>query len=49
MLRFADLSVDTELLAWAQRLAPTMLDQFPALAERHVQRWLGAKSDFLKA
>jgi ATP-dependent DNA helicase RecG len=49
MLRFADLSVDTELLAWAQRLAPTMLDAYPDLAQRHVQRWLGGKSDFLKA
>ena len=49
MLRFADLGVDTELLAWAQRLAPTLLDQYTDLAERHVQRWLGAKSDFLKA
>jgi ATP-dependent DNA helicase RecG len=26
-----------------------MLDQYPELAERHVQRWLGGKSDFLKA
>jgi ATP-dependent DNA helicase RecG len=26
-----------------------MLDQDPELAERHVQRWLGGKSDFLKA
>ena len=49
MLRFADLSVDTELLDWARDLAPRMLDQYPELAERHVQRWLGGKSDFLKA
>jgi ATP-dependent DNA helicase RecG len=26
-----------------------MLDQYPDRAERHVQRWLGGKSDFLKA
>jgi len=26
-----------------------MLDQHPALAEKHVQRWLGAKAEFLKA
>ncbi len=49
LLRFADLSVDTDLLAWAQQLAPLMLDQYPEQAERHVQRWLGGKSDFLKA
>ena len=49
MLRFADLSVDIELLEWARALAPRMLDQHPALAESHVQRWLGGKSDFLKA
>ena len=49
MLRFADLAVDTELLDWARELAPRMLDQHPELAQRHVQRWLGGKSDFLKA
>jgi ATP-dependent DNA helicase RecG len=49
MLRFADLTVDHELLNWALQLAPTMLDQHPALAVRHVERWLGGKSDFLKA
>jgi ATP-dependent DNA helicase RecG len=49
MLRFADLATDTELLQWAQQLAPVMLDQYPDRAERHVQRWLGGKSDFLKA
>jgi ATP-dependent DNA helicase RecG len=49
LLRFADLNVDTELLAWAQQLAPRMLDQYPDMAARHVERWLGGKSDFLKA
>ena len=49
MLRFADLAVDIELLEWARALAPRMLDQHLELAERHVQRWLGGKSDFLKA
>ena len=49
MLRFADVVEDAQLLDWARRLAPVLLDQHPALAEQHVQRWLGSKSDFLKA
>ncbi|MES2879953.1 MAG: ATP-dependent DNA helicase RecG, partial [Pseudomonadota bacterium] len=49
MLRFADLATDTDLLEWARQLAPVMLDQHPALAEKHVQRWLGSKSEYLKA
>jgi len=49
MLRFADLSIDTDLLAWARALAPRMLDEHPEMAASHVARWLGAKSDFLKA
>lgn len=49
LLRFADLSTDTALLAWARELAPVLLDRHPALAERHVTRWLGTKSEFLKA
>ena len=49
MLRFADLSMDGELLEWARQEAPLMLDQHPLLAEKHVQRWLGSKSEYLKA
>ena len=49
LLRFADLAVDTALLEWARAAAPTMLDQTPALAQRHVQRWLGGRQEYLKA
>jgi ATP-dependent DNA helicase RecG len=49
LLRFADLATDSALLAWARALAPELLDQHPAQAERHVARWLGAKSEYLKA
>jgi ATP-dependent DNA helicase RecG len=49
MLRFADLETDGDLLDWARRLAPVMLDRHPALAEKHVQRWLGTKAEYLKA
>ncbi len=49
LLRFADLAEDGELLQWARELAPLMLDKYPELADRHVGRWLGGKSDFLKA
>jgi ATP-dependent DNA helicase RecG len=49
LLRFADLAEDGALLQWARELAPIMLDQYPEMAERHVTRWLGGKSDFLKA
>ena len=49
LLRFADLNTDTHLLEWARELAPVMLDRHPELAARHVARWLGGKSEFLKA
>jgi len=49
LLRFADLATDTELLAWARGLAPTMLDQHAELAHRHILRWLGGKAEYLKA
>uniref|UniRef100_UPI0017CFCC72 ATP-dependent DNA helicase RecG n=1 Tax=Ramlibacter sp. TaxID=1917967 RepID=UPI0017CFCC72 len=49
MLRFADLLTDTRWLEWARALAPQMLDRYPELAERHVARWLGGKSEYLKA
>ncbi len=49
LLRFADLATDAALLDWARRAAPLMLDQHPQMAEKHVQRWLGGKAEFLKA
>jgi len=49
LLRFADLTTDTHLLEWARALAPAMLDQHPQMARRHIARWLGGKSEFLKA
>ena len=49
LLRFADLADDSALLQWARRVAPPMLDQHPDMARRHTDRWLGTKSDYLKA
>ena len=49
LLRFADLSTDVALLEWARSVAPRMLDQYPELAQRHIDRWLGGKAEFLKA
>jgi ATP-dependent DNA helicase RecG len=49
LLRFADLATDSQLLAWAREAAPLMLDRHPALAERHLARWLGSRTDYLKA
>jgi ATP-dependent DNA helicase RecG len=49
LLRFADLAEDGPLLEWARHAAPRMLDEYPALAARHVDRWLGGRVDYLKA
>ena len=49
MLRFADLEHDSHLLAWARRLAPRMGVEHPDRVAQHLHRWLGGKSDYLKA
>ena len=49
MLRFADLATDGALLEWARQEAVMMWDHHPQLAERHVQRWLGTRAQYLKA
>ena len=49
LLRFADLAEDSSLLQHARRIAPLMLDRHPEAARRHVQRWLGAGAEFMKA
>ena len=49
LLRFADLVQDAALLEWAREVAPLMLDRHRDCAQRHVARWLGGKSEYLKA
>ena len=49
LLRFADLATDAALLDWARYAAPVLLDRHPDLAQKHVERWLGAKAEYLKA
>jgi len=48
MLRFADLDKDMDLLEVARGLAPQLLRDYPANAERHMQRWLGGRQELLK-
>ncbi len=49
LLRFADLLTDSALLEWAREQAPLLLDQYPVLARQHIDRWLGAQLEYLKA
>jgi len=49
LLRFADLAHDAPLLEWARNWAPRLLAEQPQAAQAHIERWLGAKSDFHKA
>ncbi|MGC4061672.1 MAG: ATP-dependent DNA helicase RecG [Aquabacterium sp.] len=49
LLRFADLNEDQRLVDQARHAAEVMLRQHPQDAQRHVARWLGHKSEYLKA
>ncbi len=49
LLRFADLAQDNALLQHARELAPRLLREHPRAAQAHVQRWLAARADYLKA
>jgi ATP-dependent DNA helicase RecG len=49
LLRFADLAEDAPLLQHARSVAPSLLDAHPAAARAQVERWLGAKVEFMKA
>ena len=49
MLRFADLEQDVALLELAREVALRMLASYPAQAAAHVQRWLGARAEYLVA
>jgi len=49
LLRFADLTQDADLIESARAAAETLLAEHPVSAERHLERWLGGRADFLKA
>jgi ATP-dependent DNA helicase RecG len=48
MLRFADLSVDLNLLDRARQVADKLLREDPQAVEAHLARWLGGRHDLLK-
>ena len=49
MLRFVDLQRDAWLIELAQQAAERLLAEHADLVERHLERWLGTRADFLKA
>ncbi len=49
LLRFADLNEDQAMVAQAREVAQVMLAEHPEAAQAHVARWLGQKSEYLKA
>jgi len=49
LLRFADLALDEALVHLARAAATVLLDRHPQVAIDHVARWLGTRSDYLKA
>jgi ATP-dependent DNA helicase RecG len=49
MLRFVDLQRDAWLIELAQTAAERLLAEHGDLVERHLERWLGSRTEFLKA
>ncbi|QWD77696.1 ATP-dependent DNA helicase RecG [Polynucleobacter sp. MWH-Svant-W18] len=49
MLRFVDLQRDAWLIELAQKAADRLLAEHADLVERHLERWLGSRAEFLKA
>ncbi len=49
LLRYADLEMDADLVDMAREVAEEMLTEHLALAEKHLQRWLGAREELLKS
>ncbi len=49
MLRFVDLQRDAWLIELAQQAAERLLAEHGDIVERHLERWLGSRTEFLKA
>ena len=45
----ADLETDGDLLDAAREAADHLLDKHPQQVEKHLERWLGGRYDYLKA
>ena len=48
LLRYADIERDTLLLEQARAASELLLKQHPELAQRHLDRWLGSRNEFMK-
>ena len=48
LLRYADLEADIDLIEMARTVAEQLLNEAPARAQRHLQRWLGGREEMLK-
>ena len=49
LLRYADLEADSDLIELAREMADRLLREAPDRAQRHLDRWLGAREELLKA
>jgi ATP-dependent DNA helicase RecG len=49
LLRFADLTLDQDLVLAAQQSAAELIEKDPAAARKHVQRWLGSRQELIGA
>ena len=49
LLRYADLEKDEPLLESAREAAEVLLERSPQEAQRHVERWLAARHEYLRA
>lgn len=49
LLRYADLETDIDLIEMARTAAEQLLNEAPARARHHLQRWFGGREEMLKA
>jgi len=49
LLRFADLVLDEALVRQAREVAQRLLSEHPRAAQAHLLRWLGGRTEYLKA
>jgi ATP-dependent DNA helicase RecG len=49
LLRFADLVLDEALVQQARGVAQRLLSEHPRAAQAHLARWLGGRTEYLKA
>ncbi|WP_051532397.1 ATP-dependent DNA helicase RecG [Brackiella oedipodis] len=49
MMRFADPQKDMQIIEEVRKIVPTLLHEYPTIAQEQIERWIALKHDFIRS